>query len=286
MIDIEISSYWNVEVLKDVFQAIASVMGANGTMTGLFRLAFLVGLVLAIFGYLGRQLEMFKWFIHAFIFVTVLNLPIARVWINDKTGMEQTQVVDNVPFALAAVAQVNNLVFGKLTELYETGFSMPDAVRLNRGDIGFGHRILRQMNKVTIRDPQLRADLMQFFKECTVYDIRDGVIGYKDIVSGTDVWDKIFKETNPARFVTYNTLSKAPKTDTCQKVGVDLGQRIITGSTVEGESYQRTLNTSNASRNPLITGAAEGLLANVVGQSYGWILGNAANGAALPRIQP
>lgn len=283
MIDIEISSYWNVEVLRDVFQAIASVMGSNGNMTGLFRLAFLVGLVLAIFGYLGRHLEMFKWFIHAFVFVTVLNMPIARVWIQDKTGVEQTQVVDNVPFALAAVAQVNNLVFGKLTELYETAFSMPDTVRLNRGDIGFGHRILRQMNKVTIRDPQLRADLMQFFKECTVYDIRDGVINYKDIVSGTDVWDKIFKETSPARFVTYNTLSGAPKTDTCQKVGVDLGQRIITGSTVEGESYQRTLNTSNASRNPLITGAAEGLLANVVGQSYGWILGNAANGAEALR---
>ena len=63
MIDIEISSYWNVEVLRDVFQAIASVMGSNGNMTGLFRLAFLVGLVLAIFGYLGRHLEMFKWFI-------------------------------------------------------------------------------------------------------------------------------------------------------------------------------------------------------------------------------
>ena len=52
---------------------------------------------------------------------------------------------------------------------------------------------------------------------------------------------------------------------------------------MEGESYQRTLNTSNASHNPLITGAAEGLLANVVGQSYGWILGNAANGAEALR---
>ncbi|WP_213061282.1 hypothetical protein, partial [Escherichia coli] len=47
-------------------------------------------------------------------FVTVLNLPIARVALTDKTGLEPPRVVDNVPFALAVTAQTTNLVFGAL----------------------------------------------------------------------------------------------------------------------------------------------------------------------------
>jgi conjugal transfer mating pair stabilization protein TraG len=63
-----------------------------------------------MFGYMNKQLEMAKWFIHALAFVTVLNMPIARVALTDKAGLEAPRVVDNVPFALAVTAANNQSV--------------------------------------------------------------------------------------------------------------------------------------------------------------------------------
>lgn len=94
---------------------------------------------------------------------------------------------------------------------------MPEALGLQKGDVGFGHRILKQVNNATIRDPGLRSDLMQFVKECTLYDVRDGAITPKQIVGETDTWNVIFQNTSPARFVTYNTLNPHPVTETCTR---------------------------------------------------------------------
>ncbi len=66
-------------------------------------------------------------------------------------------MVDNVPFALAVTAQTTNLVFGALTNTYETVFGVPEDLGLQKGDVGFGHRILKQVNNATIRDPSLRS---------------------------------------------------------------------------------------------------------------------------------
>lgn len=274
--DIEIQTYWNVETLAMVFNAIAAVMNAQ-SFDGLLRFAFVFGLALAIFGYIGRQLEMFKWFIHAFIFVMVLNLPIANVILTDKSGLEPPREVDNVPFALAAVAQATNLVFGSMTSAYETAFGVPDALGLRQGDVGFGHRILRQVNKATIRDPELRADLMQFIKECTLYDVRDGEISHRDIVSGVDTWNTIFTNTSPARFVTYDSLS-APKTQPCTEVALVLSQRVGTAATADQASAGRMVFTR--AENDQVASA---LFVNAVGSSYDWILKNSANASDAMR---
>ena len=274
--DIEIQTYWNVETLFNVFNAIAAVMRTQ-SFDGLLRFVFVFGLALAIFGYIGRQLEMFKWFIHAFIFVAILNLPIANVILTDKSGLEPPREVDNVPFALAAVAQATNLVFGSMTSAYETAFGVPDALGLRQGDVGFGHRILRQVNKTTIRDPELRADLMQFIKECTLYDVRDGAISHRDIVSGVDTWNTIFTNTSPARFVTYDSLS-APKTQPCTEVALVLSQRVGTAATADQASAGRMVFTRTKDDQ-----VASTLFVNAVGSSYDWILKNSANASDAMR---
>ena len=196
MIDIEIQTYWNVETLYYVFNAVASIMAGAG-FEGMMKMVFLFAIGIGMFAYAGnKQLEMAKWFIQALIFVSILNLPIARVGLTDKTGLEPPRVVDNVPFTLAVVAQATNLTFGFFTRTYETVFGVPDELGLQKGDVAFGHRILKSVNNATVRDPQLRSDLMQFIKECTLYDIKDGVVGAQEIVGGTDTWNTIFSNTS------------------------------------------------------------------------------------------
>ena len=271
MIDIEIQTYWNVETLYYVFNAVASMMAGAG-FSGLLKLVFLFAIAIGMFGYMNKQLEMAKWFIHALAFVTVLNLPIARVALTDKAGLEPPRVVDNVPFALAVVAQTTNLVFGALTNTYETVFGVPEDLGLQKGDVGFGHRILKQVNNATIRDPGLRSDLMQFIKECTLYDVKDGEITPQQIVGGTDTWNIIFNNTSPARFVTYNTLTNAPTTDTCVNVAAILKDRVNDAVTA-GQTFYGKQAFTRANSDAIATS----MFVSAVGTSYDWILNSSSN---------
>ncbi len=269
--DIEIQTYWNVETLYYVFNAVASMMAGAG-FSGLLKLVFLFAIAIGMFGYMNKQLEMAKWFIHALAFVTVLNLPIARVALIDKSGLEPPRAVDHVPFALAVVGQTTNLVFGALTNSYETVFGVPEDLGLQKGDVAFGHRILKQVNNATIRDPGLRADLMQFIKECTLYDVKDGAITPQQIVGGIDTWNVIFNNTSPARFVTYDTLTNTATTDTCTNVAVILKDR-VNDAVIAGQAFYGKQAFTRASSDALATG----LFVSAVGTSYDWILNNASN---------
>ena len=276
--EIEIQTYWNVETLYFVFQAVSSLMGGS-EFTGMLRMVFLLAIGIGLFTFLGnRQVEMATWFIQALIFVTLLNLPIARVALTDRSGLEPPRSVDNVPFALAVVAQTTNLVFGHMTRSYETAFGIPDDLGLQQGDVGFGHRILRQVNGATVRDPGLRADLMQFIKECTLYDIKDGVITPNQIVGGTDTWNTIFSDTNPARFVTYDTLTAEPKTETCVQAATVLKPRVESAAEAAQTFYGKQAFT-RAQTDAIATS----MFISAVGTSYDWILQNAANSSEAMR---
>ncbi len=271
MIDISIGTYWNVETLFYVFNGVASIMGGNG-FSGLLKMVFFFALCLGIFAYGGnRQFEMAGWFIQALIFTTLLNLPIARVTITDNTGLEPPRTVDHVPYALAIVAQTVNLGFGWATRGYETVFGVPEELGLQKGDLAFGHRILKGVNKAIIREPGLRADLMQFIKECTLYDIKDGIITPQQVIGETGSWNTIFGNTSPARFTTYDTLTPMPKTDTCTGAATVLKERVEGGILAAQTFYGRRIFT-RADSDTL----AVDLFTSAIGSSYDWILGSSA----------
>lgn len=278
MIDIEIQTYWNVETLYYVFNAVASIMAGAG-FEGMMKMVFLFAIGIGMFAYAGnKQLEMAKWFIQALIFVSILNLPIARVGLTDKTGLEPPRVVDNVPFTLAVVAQATNLTFGFFTRTYETVFGVPDELGLQKGDVAFGHRILKSVNNATVRDPQLRSDLMQFIKECTLYDIKDGVVGAQEIVGGTDTWNTIFSNTSPARFATYDTLTPEPQTEPCTDVAIVLKDRVADAA-AKAQIFYGKQAFSRASTDAI----AESMFVSAIGTSYDWILNNSSNASAALR---
>lgn len=276
--NVEIQTYWNVETLYYVFNAVAALMTSSG-FEGLIKMVFFFAIGIAIFAYAGnKQLELAKWFIQALIFVTILNFPIARVSLTDKTGLEPPRAVDNVPFALAVIAQATNLTFGFLTNAYETVFGVPEELGLQKGDVGFGHRILKSVNNATISSPQLRADLMQFIKECTIYDIKDGVIESREIVSGTDTWNTMFSNTSPARFVTYDTLTPSPQTVPCTDAAAILKDRVAEAVEAAQKFYGKQA-FSRATSDDI----AESMFISAVGTSYEWILNNSSNASTALR---
>ena len=280
MADLEILTYWNVETLAYVLEGVASIMGGAGYKNAL-KMVFYVALILGIFAYVGNKtLEIGVWLIQALIFVTLLNLPAGRVLITDRTGLEPPRAVANVPFSLAIVAQTSNITFGWLTRTYEAVFGVPDGLGLQKGDLAFGHRILKNVNRVVIRDPALRADLMQYIKECTLYDVRDGQVTAADLIGGVDTWNVIFNpmNTSPARFVTRNTLSPIPITDSCRTTAPILKARVDGGLDAAKAYYGRA-----AFPRADADAAAVGLYTAAVGQSYDWVMGTAADASSAMR---
>ncbi|VCX83604.1 hypothetical protein BANRA_04226 [Acinetobacter baumannii] len=95
--------------------------------------------------------------------------------------------------------------------------------------MGFGQALIRNTNKMSITSPSLRADIMQYIKECSIYDMQDGVLNAEDLMQKTDSWNKLFSNTNPARFVTLGILKGAPETVTCVEGATRLKQQVNDG---------------------------------------------------------
>lgn len=288
--NLEIITYWNVETLYYVLNGVASIM-QSGHFASMTKFVFLFALMVGIFSYgaAGKTLELATWFLQALLLTTLLNLPITNVLITDKTGQESPRVVGNVPLSLAVIAQASTMVFGRLTDFYETTFSIPGELGLAQGDVGFGHRILKQVNQVSLRDPGLRSDLMQFIKECTLYDLKDGTIASSDLIgtaassaASASPWTVMFSNTSPARFSTYNTLPGTASTPTvtapCPDVAAVLSVRVGSGIAASQAFYGRTLFPRTQT-----DAVAQGLFVNAVGTSYDWILNNSQNASDAMR---
>ncbi len=278
MMDIQIATYWNVETLYYVFNAVAAMMAGDG-YAGLIKLMFLFAIGIGMFVYMaGKQLELFTWFFQALIFVSLLNMPIARVTLTDNANIQPPRVVDHVPFVMAIIAQTTNLTFSYLTRQYEVAFGVPESLALAQGDVGFGHRILKQVNQSSIQEPGLRSDLMHFFKECTQYDIKDGVIPPQMIIGGTDVWNALFTQTSPARFVTYDTLTSAPVTATCSDAAVILKDR-VDAAVIAAQTFYGKQAFPLAQSDAIATS----LYINATGSAYDWILQSSQNASDATR---
>lgn len=271
-VDYTIETYWNVETLYTVLNAVSALMG-SGDYSALLKLMFMVGIAAGLFIYMGnKQLEFAKWIISSLAIVTLLNLPIARITLVDKANLEPPKVVSNVPWMMATAAYLSNIVSNFMTVSYENMVLVPDELGLVKGDLAFGHSVLKNVNQASISDPNLKADLMQFFKECTLYDIQDGVVPAKQLVTGTDTWNLIFDNTNPARFVTYDVMSGQPKTDTCTNVAAILKTKVNNGINAAMARYGRQL-FPRANSDAL----AQQMFANAVGASNDYLIKQTAS---------
>ncbi|MGS1047356.1 conjugal transfer protein TraG N-terminal domain-containing protein [Burkholderia glumae] len=274
----EIDTYGNVDTLYYVFNGIASFMG-SGSFSGFMRFTLLSGLLIAMVAAIGRKsTDIVKWFASAMVLTQLLVAPVENVFITDVTGVQPTREVDHVPAYLSAIAQASTTVSTAVTQAYETVFSVPDSLQLQKGDLGFGISVLQKVNQAQIVDPGLEADLMQFFKECTVYDIQDGAINPQTIMSGTDPFNTVFTQTSPARYVTTNTLTANPTTDTCLATGTLLLIRVTDAEQKAEQMYGKEMYPQMTDAS-----AAKAAFVNAIGDSYGFILQSSQNASSALR---
>jgi conjugal transfer mating pair stabilization protein TraG len=267
MFDIEISTYWNVETLYQFFNGVASLM-ADATFITAARLMFGIAFLFGLFAWSkSRLLEWSMSFVWALVFFALLTTARTNVLLVDRANLEPPKAIQNVPTVLAVSVKVTNAVGTWLTYKYESIFSIPTELSLATGDLAFGHRILKGVNRV----------LMQFVKECTLYDIRDGAITEANLLKSVDSWTSMWTNTSPARFVTLGTLSGAPQLLTCVDAATGAGPLSLSTRVNAGVAASITQYGRSAFPRASTDAVASQLYINAVARSYDWIIGASVN---------
>jgi conjugal transfer mating pair stabilization protein TraG len=270
---VEIITYWNVETLYRFFNGVAAIVGGSDFLSAL-RVVVLLGLALGVFAWWKQRL--YEWTsdkVMLLVLLIMFSSLKSNILITDKTNLEPPRVVNNVPWALAVPVFLANGIGTWLVYKYEAVFNIPNEISLANGDMAFGHRILKNVNRAKITNAPLQADLMQFIKECTVNDVRDGAIDDTNLLKGVNSWNTMWDNTSPARFVTLGMLTGNQQLFTCTDAAKNAGA--LTLKTRVDAATLEALTINGRAMFPRSTSdtVAAGLYANAIGTSFGYILG-------------
>ena len=229
----EIYAYGNVDTLTGVFNAIAAIMGGAGYLALIKTMAVTGVLVAAAAGlFTPGRFHGWGWLMGLLLVYHAMFLPKADVAIVDKLGSQPPAVVGNVPIGVAFFGHATSLVGDVMTRFFETAFQvipdtnaqLPEALAYQKNGVMFGNRLIQASRAANVADPQLRADMIAFVHNCTVYDLQDGTIDPAAFAQSTDIW-ALMGTPNPGRFSTWGN---PVQVDTCPAIYTRLNSRLPT----------------------------------------------------------
>lgn len=276
----EIYAYGNVDTLTGVFNAIAAIMGGAGYLALIKTMAVTGVLVAAAAGlFTPGRFHGWGWLMGLLLVYHAMFLPKADVAIVDKLGSQPPAVVGNVPIGVAIFGHATSLVGDVMTRFFETAFQvipdtnaqLPEALAYQKNGVMFGNRLIQASRAANVADPQLRADMIAFVHNCTVYDLQDGTIDPAAFAQSTDIW-ALMGTPNPGRFSTWGN---PVQVDACPSVYTRLNARLPT-------EVARARATLALQMNPTLDPAvAAGVIDGQLEQAYTKTrIATAAQGAA------
>ena len=96
----------------------------------------------------------------------------------------------------------------------------------------FGSRLIQETRSISIPDPGVLNDIINFANNCTAYDIADGTIAAAAFSTSDNLWAAM-AATNPARF-TVITAGAGVTTTTCDAAYASISAPARTGQRVDG----------------------------------------------------
>lgn len=229
----EIYSYFNVETLWGVFNALVLILGSQSFLGSLAAVAA-VGFIAAFLAYAFQpsKLDGWKWICTVVAVYTILFVPRTTVMIVDRTGSEAPRTVANVPYSLAMLGGLTSGIGDALTGIFETAFralpgdaGLPAELGYQQNGMMFGARVVQTSARATFMDPRLSTDVVNFITNCTVYDLQDGAISLTDWRTSTDLWPRL-ANTNPARYTQVSRPTGGVSVVTCPAAHTDINGRM------------------------------------------------------------
>jgi conjugal transfer mating pair stabilization protein TraG len=281
----EIFAYHNSDALAGIFNAIAAIMASGTYLSAIAAVAF-CGFVAAMVAYMFQpeKLVGWRWLASVVLIYGVLFVPRVTVAVVDKTGGTANRIIANVPFGMAALGGLTSTIGNSITELFETAFqtlpgpaSLPGELSYQQNGLMFGSRLIQETRSISIPDPAVLNDILNFANNCTAYDIADGTISATAFSTSDNLWAAM-AATNPARF-TVITAGAGVTTTTCDAAYASIAGRLPAQVNALVARLGQRLNPD------LPAAAAQAAVLNQIPQAYirSQIAGAAATAADLIR---
>lgn len=232
-------TYWNAEVVRDTFQAIAMIFSTDD-MRGLLKVSAIAGSMGAICALIATVRV--KDFGMHLVLIALLHLgllwPKVELIIKDERA-GQVYTVKGVPAGLGVFASEISHVGMWLTKSYETFFTPIDDLRFSKTGMVFGARLVEDVQRTRINSAALRNDMTMFVKSCVNPELLDYPQKLEDLIRSRDIWGLLGQADwlNPARVATINfsggAVTPAPLVYACpyayQQLGLALQQDVQRG---------------------------------------------------------
>jgi len=228
MMTVTIYSIGDINYLELILNALAAFF-KSGSFGYLFKIGFLVGLVLALFkGLLRGRLSFVDVFV-AFLVFWLMFTPKVKVVIEDMYS-GSVKAVNNVPIGPAFIGGAISQIGYRTTELFETAFSLPNMVPITAGGFSDPLTVLIKTRKVLMQHlgqanspvpgADVRKSFVNYIKDCTLTGVVLNVKTMDDVERNPDVMEGLKFEHNA--FGTQLFLGGQPTEPTCREATVQL----------------------------------------------------------------
>ena len=195
------------ELYQQVLNAVAAFMNMKqGGFLGLLKLTALIGIIMASVGYLKERNPMIyaKWVMGYVLVLQLVIEPKTSVEIYDISA-QRAIAVDNVPVVFALTANLMTTVGVGLAESYDALLSLPDDLTYTATGSLFGSKMIQASRDFRIQDPQLKAEMDAYLRNCVVGDIQmNHKYSVNDLSSSLNIWDLISKNASELRLTPVN----------------------------------------------------------------------------------
>jgi len=204
----EIFTYGGGEILRDLFNGIAAVVGTSSYGT-LLKLMGVFGLSWALLetAFHQRFSINIRWFITFFLVMNLILIPKTSVMIIDRVKGSTPYAIENVPMGLAFFASVASRIGDSLTTLTESVFTLPTDFQYHEAGTLMAGSIIRTASQFRITDAAFAADIKSFMQQCVHYDVLLGKYTLDELLMTHDIWALVLDNPSPARaFIYQNTI--------------------------------------------------------------------------------
>ncbi|CDZ79413.1 conjugal transfer mating pair stabilization protein TraG [Legionella massiliensis] len=208
------------ELFQHVLNAITTFMKQDSFL-GLLRITSLIGIVMAIIGFIKTHdpMAFARWFLGYVLFVNLVLLPKTAVLIDDISA-ETPKLVDNVPVVFALSASLVTTIGYGLAQSYDALLTLPNDLQYTKSGALFGSRLISASTSFRIKDPELKEEMNEYFRVCVVGDIRlNRKYSVSELAHSTDIWNLITAKASPLRMI-----SVSGQLVTCQDASKPDGQ--------------------------------------------------------------
>lgn len=213
----EIYSYWNIQELRGVFEAIAMLTNSADYSTLIASMmVFGVGAVaLGVLGGNADLMQAWKWFIMSIFFYFVMFVPKTDVALIDRTGTTPATTVSNVPLSVALFGHLTSKLGDWMATSYDTamGVITPSYVTNNMQFTGqglmFGQKVIQEAQALNPSSVAFKLNMNNFLEKCVFPEFDTGNILPSDVVNSNNAWGAM-SNVNPSLYITLVDANGAP----------------------------------------------------------------------------